>query len=144
MIVTIPFDILKIENDGFHLLICGEICNIPVNMIIDTGASKTVFDLDFIEKVFENKDIIPNEKESVSLSQSNVKSSQTIIPSFKIGELKFLDFNATLLDLSQINKSYREMGFPYINGILGSDLLVGRNAIINFKEKLLLLDSVND
>lgn len=44
MITTIPLQILPIENDGFHLMIVVKINRKNANLIIDTGASRTVFD----------------------------------------------------------------------------------------------------
>lgn len=40
----IPFDVLPIDNDGYHIMIKGKINDKDANFIIDTGASQTVFD----------------------------------------------------------------------------------------------------
>jgi hypothetical protein len=46
--------ILNIEGGGNHVLIKAKINKTKVNMIVDTGASSTVFDLD--NPIFSNVD----------------------------------------------------------------------------------------
>ena len=44
MKTTIPFKIIKIDDEGFHLLIKVYINKKVAHLLIDTGASKSVFD----------------------------------------------------------------------------------------------------
>lgn len=45
-ITEIPISIISIEGDGFHLLIPAKINNKKATLLIDTGASRTVFQKD--------------------------------------------------------------------------------------------------
>jgi predicted aspartyl protease len=43
-ISNIPLELMNIEGDGYHLMIEAEVNEKTVRLLVDTGASKTVFD----------------------------------------------------------------------------------------------------
>ncbi|MEO6302168.1 MAG: hypothetical protein ABIP51_03240 [Bacteroidia bacterium] len=55
MITHIPFKILSIDNEGYHLLLKLHINRKVSKVLVDTGASKTVFDKTRIEKLVNHK-----------------------------------------------------------------------------------------
>ncbi|MCW3119561.1 MAG: hypothetical protein JWM28_3643, partial [Chitinophagaceae bacterium] len=42
--MEIPLEILNLHEDGFHLLVEVVVYGKPFKAVVDTGASKTVFD----------------------------------------------------------------------------------------------------
>ena len=140
MEVLIPINILIIEEDGFHLQVNILINNKPARFLIDTGASKTVFDINTISIFIE--DIKPEIQDALStgLGTNTMLSHKAKINRFKIGQLEIFDFDAVLLDLSHVNKSYTQLGLPDIQGVLGGDLLLKYNAVINYREKNLVFE----
>ena len=140
MKIFIPINILIIEQDGFHLQVNILINNKPARFLIDTGASKTVFDINIISNFIE--DIKPEAQEALftRLGTRTMLSHKAKINQFKIGELEILDFDAVLLDLSHVNQSYGQLGLPNIQGVLGGDLLLKYNAVINYAENNLIFD----
>ena len=62
--IEIPINIISIESDGFHLIAEGLINNKTARFVVDTGASRTVFDKDRILNYIENPEF--NEKEGIS------------------------------------------------------------------------------
>lgn len=141
MILKIPIRIERLEADGFHLFIKGVINGQDVNLLLDTGASKTVFDLKRISKIVKKrkKSFDSFENLSTGLGTSKMKSHYTIIKEFIIGELMFNDYKAILLDMSHVNESYQMLGFNGIDGVLGSDLLMEYKAVIDYKNLILKL-----
>lgn len=139
MITTIPFKVLSIGGEGFHLMIKLYINRKVANVIIDTGASKTVFDKKRILKYVTNKKFDTHDKLSSGLGTSNMKSHFTSIKKIKIGEIEILDYKIILLDLSHVNKSYQQVGLNQIDGVLGSDILMKYNAVIDYEKKKLRL-----
>lgn len=139
MISIIPFKILSINGEGFHLTMKLFINGKHANIIIDTGASKTVFDKSRITKFIPNKNFDENEKLSTGLGTSTMKSHMTKIKKMKIGEIEILNYETVLLDLSHVNKSYEQVGLKPIEGVLGSDILVEYKAIIDYEKKTLKL-----
>ena len=60
--ITIPFDLLSIEGDGFHLLVEALLNGRPAKMLIDTGASRTVFDKERITRYIPGAVLTPADK----------------------------------------------------------------------------------
>jgi len=136
---TLSIQMLNIEDDGLHLIIDSEVNNIRCRLLIDTGASRTVFDQRRIFNFITESELEHHDKLSTGLGTDSMPTSSTNLSLFKIGELKIRDFHAILLDLSHVNASYEKMGFEPIDGVLGSDVLNTYSAIINYKKRKISL-----
>ncbi len=139
MTSTIPFKVLSIGGEGFHLMLKIYINRKVANVIIDTGASKTVFDKKRILKYVINKKFAEHDNLSSGLGTNTMKSHFTTIKKIKIGEIEIIDYQTVLLDLSHVNKSYLQVGLPQVDGILGSDILLKYNAVIDYQKMKLKL-----
>ncbi len=130
----IPFRLVPIEDDGFHLMMEVKIGRKKANVLIDTGASKTVFDLDRIREFITMPDTSFERSPHMStgLGTNNLVSHITRLPSLRIGEVVIKNFNAVLLDLTHVNQSYDLLGIPRIDGVIGSDLLKKYRAQLSF------------
>lgn len=137
MITTIPFRILDIAGDGFHLMIKLYINKKLANVIVDTGASKTVFDKTRIEKFVTERKFEKHESLSSGLGTNTMQSEQVSIKRIKIGDLEIENYRTILLDLSHVNQSYEQIGLKPVDGVLGSDILLKYNAIIDYEKKIL-------
>ena len=142
MIINLPLHIVSLEAEGFHLFLHVKINNKPANLLLDTGASKTVFDVsridNFIRKSKKTFELFDNL--STGLGTSTMESSFTKIKKFTISDELILDnFTAILLDMGHVNKSYEMLDIPPIDGVVGSDLLMHYKAVINYNKKLLKL-----
>jgi predicted aspartyl protease len=107
------------------------------NVLIDTGASKTVFDLNRIQHFVKNtgKDFERSPHMSTGLGTSELVSHLTTLSSLKIGNAVIKPYNAVLLDLSHVNNSYDLLGITRIDGVIGSDLLKYFQAQLNFRSR---------
>lgn len=130
---------LNIEDDGLHLIIDAEVNNIECRLLVDTGASRTVFDQKRIFQFVKESDLEFDEKLSTGLGTDSMPTSSINLNNFNIGELSFKNFHAILLDLSHVNTSYEKMGFMAIDGVLGSEILDKYEAIINYKKRTITL-----
>jgi hypothetical protein len=139
MISTIPFKVLNIDNEGFHLLIKLRINRKIAKLIIDTGASKTVFDKSRIEQFVPERNFDVHDKMSSGLGTNTMQSQTTRIKKMTIGEIEIMDYKAVLLDLSHVNQSYQQIGLPTVDGVLGSDILLQYHAVIDYEKKILKL-----
>ena len=139
MQTIIPFKVLNIDNEGFHLLIKIHINRKVARIIVDTGASKTVFDKTRIEKFVAERNFDVHEKMSSGLGTNTMQSQTTSIKKMKIGDLEVLNYKAVLLDLSHVNQSYEQIGLHAVDGVLGSDILLKFNAVIDYEKKVLKL-----
>jgi hypothetical protein len=141
MVTVIPFKILSIGEEGYHLLMKVYLNRRVANVVIDTGASTTVFDKTRIEKYIGNETLMEHENLSSGLGTNSMQSHFTKIKKLKIGNLIIADYQTVLLDLSHVNQSYQQAGLPSIEGVLGSDILMKYNAVIDYSKKELRLKS---
>jgi predicted aspartyl protease len=139
----LPIRIINIEDDGFHLMVSIKIGRKKANMLLDTGASRTVFDQQRIARFLpENQEgFEKNERLSTGLGTNTLESQVTELKSMKLGDIKISGFQAIILDMKHVNESYKQLGLPPIDGVVGSDLLMKYDAVIDYKEGLLKLES---
>ena len=138
---TISIKLLHIDNDGFHLQIKISINGKTANVLIDTGASRTVFDKTRI-KNFEKKTIAKlHDNLSSGLGTNTMKSHKINLALLKLGTIEIKNYEAILLDLSHVNKSYKQVGLKPIDGVIGSDLLQKYKANISYEKKILILSN---
>lgn len=136
---TIPFKLINLNGQGYHLYLEGLINNIKVNLLIDTGASKTVLDKSRFEKIASDSKIKEHKHEATGLGTNTMKAYEAIIKKFVIGKIETKNYKAGLLDLSHVNDSYLKLGKKPIDGVIGSDFLKKYNAIINYSKKKIIL-----
>lgn len=130
---------MAIDSEGYHLIVKIQINDKVAEVVLDTGASKTVFDTIRITKYVKDKKIVPHGKLSAGLGSNNMKSYTITLDKIKIGNLEIKKYTTVLLDLSHVNNSYHQVGFNSVEGILGSDILVAYKAVIDFEKKVLKL-----
>jgi len=139
MTQLIPLKFLTIEGDGTHLLAAVKINGKKAKLLVDTGASRTVFDINRIKKFTGTKKFDKNKQLSTGLGTSTMQSHNTILKTLEIGKLKLKEFEAILLDLSHVNDSYERIGHSTIDGVLGGEVLVKHKAVIDYGKKQMRL-----
>ena len=135
----IDLEILTIEDDGSHLICKAKINGKNARILIDTGASRSVFDQERILLFVNDKSFVQNEKLSTGLGTNSMPTSSVTLKSFKVGDLKMDNFLAILLDLQHVNVTYGTLGHEAIDGVLGNDILVKHKAVIDYNKKILKL-----
>ncbi|MFL5762296.1 MAG: retropepsin-like aspartic protease [Bacteroidia bacterium] len=139
MISNIPFKVIDISGEGYHLMLKLKINGKVASVIIDTGASKSVFDKTRIERFVKDKNFTTHDSLSSGLGTNSMTSQITTIKKLKIGDLEIENYKTVLLDLSHVNASYEQVGLKAVDGVLGSDILLKYDAVIDYKKKLLKL-----
>jgi len=131
-VVSLPLKLIALEQQGFHLMLKAKINNKVARLILDTGASKTVFDRDKIKKYVSNHAFEKNEHLSTGLGTDSMESHSVTVKKIVLGTIAIPDFNLVLLDLNHISRSYELMGLPSIDGVLGGDILRSCGAVIDY------------
>lgn len=137
----IPLTILNLQEEGYHLLIKVTLFDQTFNMVVDTGASKTVLDRNTLlssgidEGALRDTDIL-----STGLGTNSMSSQFLTLPSLTIEQWSIQNFQVAVLDLSTINYAYEQMNFPAVIGVLGGDVLYPYSAVINYKKNTLQLN----
>ncbi|MEC4113006.1 retropepsin-like aspartic protease [Myroides pelagicus] len=120
-----------------HLFVRAKINGVWGDFILDTGASNSCIDFSHIEMF------------GITASESKTKATGAganglfTQVSFKnhlqLGRWHQKDFNFVLLDLSHVNAALTEYKTKNVHGIIGSDVLLLGEAIIDYKARVLYI-----
>lgn len=136
---TIPVTLKTIDRQGCHLFVKGQLNKKRLNLVLDTGASQTVFDLKRMQELLGHGDFQELEGMSTGIGKEKLKSHAVEVLKLKIGELIIKKKMIVLLDLDHINTFYQSIGYPHIDGIIGCDLMRKHKAILDVGKKKLTL-----
>ncbi|MBI3511016.1 MAG: clan AA aspartic protease [Bacteroidetes bacterium] len=142
MKVRIPIRFLGIEGDGYHLAVKMKINGKSANAILDTGASKTVFDKTRIGHFLGKEKFSLNEQLSTGLGTTTMQSHVVELMMISLGKIVIQNYQAVVLDLSHVNETYHKLGLPKIDGVIGSDIFHRYKAVIDYEKKILWLREV--
>jgi hypothetical protein len=139
MTYEIPFTLLKLDDESYHPVIEAFVNDVICNLIIDTGASRSVFDINYFNIQFVDKapgkEVIP-----AGIIEGSIENKSGIISVFVMDDFRAENLEAVFINLDHINKLYRQIeNAPLISGLLGSDFLAKYKALIDFKKRVLKL-----
>ncbi|PTS93765.1 hypothetical protein DBR11_24630 [Pedobacter sp. HMWF019] len=140
--IHVPLKLINLQDDGFHLLMEIVVFGEPHLAVLDTGASRSVFDKTLLEKHLSDDLAVSQENTDENYATTLFSTSSTLmatIPVLKLGGLKLKKYAAVGLDLDSVNATYQQMGHPVIAAIIGGDILFGHKAVINYKKLQLKL-----
>ena len=120
-------------------MVKGLIHGKEASFLIDTGASRSVFDPKTISTFIDDLTFEKKEGLTAGVGSSDLESATFLIDSFTLGDLEIIGYEAVALDLENIHEMYAKLGLPHIDGIIGGDLLKRHKAIINYKAKKMRL-----
>ena len=139
MKIKIPLTIIELEDDNYHLIVSSHFFDSTLgHWVIDTGASKTVFDKNLTAK-YNLSEELPHKVNTAGIRGVCMESDLAEIKEVSWGKLKVKNFKVALIDLSTVNKIYSMAANLNICGLLGSDFLMKYNAIINYKKRRITL-----
>ena len=142
MKTVIPLDIVPLgEDNSYHLFVRCSIDGKKYDMLIDTGASHTIFDASLIPEIPADEATI-NNIQSAGIHAGEVKTSFGHIKKFKLGDLKCKDWTVVLIDLTHVNELYKKFADKRVAGLIGSDFLLVYDAIIDYKKMKLVLRNI--
>lgn len=139
-------DILK--KDGYkrigfkvsktqHLFIKVKINGIVGDFILDTGASNSC--VDFGSKEFFELLASDSPTKASGAGANGMFTQVTYGNKLQLGRWKCNDFNFVLLDLSHVNTALIEYKVKTVHGIIGADVLLRGEAIIDYKNSYLYI-----
>jgi len=138
----LPIEVVPIEGDGYHLVVQVYVNSFKARMLVDTGASRSVFDINRLQHFFDEDipELEENIQNSTGLGTRDMQSKALYLSELKIGELVIRKYPAVVLDLSHVNHSYAELKLPPIDGVLGSDILMKYGARIDYRSRLMRIN----
>jgi hypothetical protein len=138
--IIIPLELIELEEDNYHLIVKSRFGNGEEGLwVIDTGASKTVFNI----ALDSHFDIVPEEEEKIIQSAGIGTDCLNIVLGvllpFYLGDFLISPYKVALMDLSHINSLYYHAVEKEICGLIGSDFLLEHKATIDYSRLRLTL-----
>ncbi len=138
--VYVPLTLLNLQDDGFHLLLEVIVFGKPFKAVLDTGASKTVFDKATVEThLHENMVLRHTDMVSTGLGTTSMQSFILNVPDLQIGDLHLKNHEVAVLDLSTINYAYEQLDIEPVIGVVGGDILTYYGGVIDYRKNMLKL-----
>ena len=137
--VKINLQKVDIPPGGIHLALNVLLNGQSIRMVLDTGASRSVLDLDLFRELHPEADLKEEESDSAGVGASGLASFTSLITSFSIENFEIQESEMVLMDLSHVKQSYTQLGEDPIYGIIGGDILEKYEAIIDYSDFSLTL-----
>lgn len=139
MAYKIPIELIELESENYHILVSSVFSDRETGKwVVDTGASKSVFDKN-LQEYIEYTDGVSEDLHSAGISDEPMKGQIAQLKPLSFSGLKVPDMKVVVLDLSHINQLYASTAGVEICGLLGGDFLMKNNAVIDYKRKRILL-----
>jgi hypothetical protein len=136
--IEILLQIIELERDNYHILIEGHFDDETNSYwIIDTGASKTVLDVN-LSTYYETIDADNMEDyQSAGINQGMMETSVGKMVNLHFGDLEITGQKVALIDLKHVNEIYDKYTSYRIAGLLGGDILMEYNCKIDYSRKII-------
>lgn len=137
---TIPLQLVEIEAGNYHLTASCRFEDGSAGIwIIDTGASKTVFDQSLTALYNLQEHDEPSGLQSAGIGAARVETSLGMLQPFYFGSFRAGPMQVALIDLSHINKFYYHATEKEICGLIGGDFLRDFEAVIDYGHLSMML-----
>jgi hypothetical protein len=135
MSIEIPFEIIHLgSEDNIHIVVTAQLAELPVRLVVDTGASHSCLCKKTFKPIFKKAHFIQADA-VMGIGKCRLNNQLVQVPRFELGELLLEDYPFLMLPLSHINKMLKMMDLQPIHGLLGGDILFKYNAIIDYRER---------
>lgn len=126
---------------SFHFVVDLDINDHGATLLLDTGASKSVFDKERFSQFvsYESSDLRYNDKPGTGIHFEQTEHQTIWVDSLAFGYLTVPPFEILIMNLENVNSTYARLGLPPVDGIIGNDLLDKLRAIIDYESKILRL-----
>lgn len=123
----IPLETYKSGHIVFHLFLN----DYPALFLLDTGASGTILTLESIER-FSLK-LEETEESGTGAGSSNLKMQKAVQNELIFRDKKIENLDLFVMDLAHVNNSFLDIGHQTIDGVLGADILINYDCIVDYK-----------
>ena len=129
---SIPLKLIDLNGNGFHVLVNVRIFKKPFKLVLDTGASKTAFDKTLLLELVHENELKNSGHLTTGLGTNNMESFTTDLTDLYIGKFHIPVMEVAVLDLSSINIAYQKLAIGPVLGVLGGDILMEYQAVIDY------------
>ena len=137
----LPLQRIDLQGDGFHLLVEVVVFGQFFYAVLDTGASKSAFDMELMSALVGDEEIIHvPDQQAIGLGTTSMERYVVNVPELILGDLTLNNYEVPVFDLSSIKFAYAQLNLPAVIGVIGGDLLTQFNAVIDYRNLILTLN----
>ncbi len=133
----IPVKIIPLPPHGCHIMCFGKLYSYKLNLLVDTGASMTVMDINRIKMICPDCIFTPYKQLFTGIGSSDVETFSTKLDVYSLGNYELKNQEVLLIDMQILNKAYASYDLDRIDGVLGGDFLLTHGARIDYELQLL-------
>ena len=129
-----PIKILQLEKGDYHTLLNGSLAGVKIRIVLDTGASHSCVDKQFVNLTLPNLVMENNEGVNAGIGGTGFEVLVADLPDFKLGRFRqsILE-NIAIIDFTHINTAYQSLKQKPVQMILGNDFCVTHKAVIDYE-----------
>ncbi len=120
-----------------HFELAAEVNGHAARLVLDTGASHTVFASASAERL--GLQTTPSAERAQGVGPSAHATAGTTVAELRLGAVLLRDFATRTFDLGHVNRALEARGGTSIDGAIGADLLRPAEAIIDYARATLFL-----
>lgn len=120
-----------------HLLVKARINGVSGDFILDTGASATCVSKEAVEYFALQTEV--SEAKASGAGAVDMETALSENNELKLGHWKIKPISLIILDLSHVNQALTMQNVKPVHGIIGADVLLEGEAIIDYGNKKLYL-----
>jgi hypothetical protein len=130
---------VRLEKNRLGLLeVRVRINGIAARLIVDTGAANTILAREGAERFCA---LEPSDDTAAGVESGPQTFATGTIDKITIGRVMFHHVRFLAIPLDHINDTLEAQGGLRVDGLVGADLLVRRNAVIDYRDAVLYLES---
>ena len=131
---------LKVNKVG-HLYLTALINGSKARFILDTGASRTVLDSASQEKF--NLKTKSSDVTATGVGKTGMELHLATIKKLSFKGFTLKNYEVALLNLEHVNHSLKETGSKSVDGVIGMDILVRNDALLQLKDPMVFWKPVS-
>jgi predicted aspartyl protease len=140
MIHKIPFRVIDLQDNGCHIMCSAVINGYKINILIDTGASVTVLDLNRIKTISPHQSLSDYHKSFTGVGSGSIRTYSTTIEEIIFGSFSIRNATILVIDLIHVNNAYASLDLDRVDGVMGGDLLMSLKARIDYAGRVLEIE----
>ena len=129
----INFNVLKTQ----HLLIIAKINGIKGKFILDTGASTSCVGFESIDRFLSDAEI--SDTKAAGAGGTGMETQIAKNNEIQLGRWNDRRFHLVVFDMSHVNEALKQYKTKPVDGIIGADILLKGEAIIDYSNHYLYL-----
>ena len=127
------------EQGDYHSLLNGSVAGKKIRIVLDTGASHSCIDKQFVNQLFPDREMEKNEGVNAGIGGSDFEVLVTDLSDFKMGRYhQPIMQNVAVIEFTHINAAYKALHHKPVQMILGNDFCVNHKAVIDYERELFI------